>query len=294
MPLTISVLYSSSCEAAFGFENLAILGFAVNGVTYFNGIMHYDLAGAANVLTNFMGTSYLVTIVIALLADTKLGRYRAVVISGCIEFLVNKDSKYMIYLIHSQHEINCCTYSSYLWLINIYVQGLALLTIQAHYPHLKPPLCNMFLTKCDTVSGGKAAILFVGLYLIAVGTGGIKAGLPSHGADQFNEKDPLEKKQMSSFFNWLLLSLCIGGAISLVFIVRIQTDKGWDWGFGISSIAMFLAIIIFVSGFNKYRMHVIHGSSALIEIVQVRTLLLCFASQSTANQIVANITDLIK
>lgn len=95
MPLTISVLFSSCCEAAFGLENLAILGFAVNGVTYFNGIMHYDLAGAANVLTNFMGTSYLITIVIALLADTILGRYRAVVISGCIEFLVNKISIYI-------------------------------------------------------------------------------------------------------------------------------------------------------------------------------------------------------
>lgn len=60
---------------------------------------------------------------------------------------------------------------------------------------------------------------------------GIKAGVLAHGADQFDENDPHEARQMSSFFNWLVLSACAGAVLSLIFVVWIQTDVGWDWGF---------------------------------------------------------------
>lgn len=75
--------------ASFGFENMATLALAVNLVTYFNGTMHFDVADAANELTNFMGTSYIITILVAVLADSCLGRLKAVVVSGCLEFAVS-------------------------------------------------------------------------------------------------------------------------------------------------------------------------------------------------------------
>ncbi|XP_059638740.1 protein NRT1/ PTR FAMILY 4.5-like [Cornus florida] len=222
--------------AAFAFENLATLALAVNLVTYFNRVMHFIMADAANQLTNYMGTSYILAILMASLADAYIGRFMTVSISACIEFM-----------------------------------GLALLTIQAHYSKLKPPPCNIFdpTASCHQVDGGNAALLFAALYMIAIGASGLKAGLPTHGADQFDEKDPREAKQMSSFFNWLLLAVCIGGAASLTLIVWIQDNKGWDWGFGISTVAMLLAVIIFVSGLPRYRIHVFQGSSAITEIIQV-------------------------
>jgi peptide/histidine transporter 3/4 len=69
------------------------------------------------------------------------------------------------------------------------------LTIQAHYPKLKPPPCNIFdpAARCEKIGGGNSAVLFVALYVLAVGSAGIKAALPSHGADQFDEKT--QKKQ---------------------------------------------------------------------------------------------------
>jgi len=74
--------------AAFGMENMATLSLAVNLVSYFNQNMHYELADAANMVTNYMGVSYMLSIVVALLADTWIGRYKAVVISGFFESLV--------------------------------------------------------------------------------------------------------------------------------------------------------------------------------------------------------------
>lgn len=146
-----------------------------------------------------------------------------------------------------------------------------MLTAQAHYPSLKPPLCNIYdiTAHCETPSGGQEALLFIGLYLLAFGSAGVKAALPSHGADQFDEKDPREARLMSTFFNTLLLAICLGGAFSLTFIVWIQINKGWDWGFGIGTIAIFLGIVIFAAGLPLYRFRVGQGTNAFNEIIQV-------------------------
>ncbi|GKU94326.1 hypothetical protein SLEP1_g7837 [Rubroshorea leprosula] len=196
--------------AAFGFENMANIALTVNLVTYFNGILHFELPDAANELTNYMGTSFFLTILVTVLTDTYIGRFKAVLFSGFIEFL-----------------------------------GLALLTVQAHFPSLRPPLCNVFekTWQCGKLKTGDAAFLFVALYLLAAGTAGFKAAFPTHGADQFDEKGPKETRQMSSLFNWLLLALCIGGAVSLTLIVWIQDERGWDWGFGISTVTILCGVI---------------------------------------------------
>ncbi|KAF3451357.1 hypothetical protein FNV43_RR07452 [Rhamnella rubrinervis] len=221
---------------AFGFENMATMALAVNLVIYFNGFMHFELADAANQLTNFMGVSYILSILMGTLADIYVGRFKTVLISGNLEFM-----------------------------------GLALLTVQAHYPKLKPPLCNVFdpTSRCEKLSGANAAILFIGLYMLAAGASGLKAALPSHGADQFDEHDPEEAKQMSSFFNLLLLAICVGGVVSLTLLVWIQDNRGWDWGFGVSTMAMFFGVVTFAAGLPMYRIQLVKGTTAIVEIIQV-------------------------
>ncbi|KAG5562615.1 hypothetical protein RHGRI_005368 [Rhododendron griersonianum] len=142
--------------------------------------------------------------------------------------------------------------------------GLGLLAIQAHSSKLKPPPCDLFdpTAHCVKVGGGHAALLFGGLYLVAAGSAGIKASLPSHGADQFEEKDPKEAKQMSSFFNWFLLSGNIGTVISLTLVVWIQDNKGWDLGFGISSISM----VVYVAAFRNRNLRLPEDPEDLYEI----------------------------
>ena len=73
----------------FCFEQLATIALAVNLVTYFNGIMHFDIADAANNLTNFMGAMYILTILVAYVADTYIGRWKSVMVSGFLELSVN-------------------------------------------------------------------------------------------------------------------------------------------------------------------------------------------------------------
>lgn len=114
----------------------------------------------------------------------------------------------------------------------------------------------------------QAAAVFVALYLIALGTGGIKPCVSSFGADQFHEFDESEKKRKSSFFNWFYLSINIGSLIAASVLVWIQTNVGWGWGFGIPAVAVAIAVVSFFLGTRLYR-HQKPGGSPITRILQV-------------------------
>lgn len=57
-------------------------------------------------------------------------------------------------------------------------------------------------------------MLFIALYTIALGTGGIKPNVSSFGADQFDDKDPTQKREKESFFNWFYMFINIGSLIA--------------------------------------------------------------------------------
>lgn len=134
--------------------------------------------------------------------------------------------------------------------------------MQAHSPSLKPPPCNAetSTTPCQEVGGSKAAMLFIGLYTVALGVGGIKGSLPVHGAEQFDEGTPQGRKQRSTFFNYFVFCLSCGGLIAVTFVVWIEDNKGWQWGFVLCTIAILVSIPIFLAGSCFYRNKIPCGS----------------------------------
>lgn len=103
-------------------------------------------------------------------------------------------------------------------------------------------------------------MLFSGLYLVALGVGGIKGSLPAHGAEQFDESTPRGRKQRSTFFNYFVFSLSAGALIAVTLVVWIEDNKGWEWGFGVSTLTIFLSIPIFLAGSVFYRNKIPLGS----------------------------------
>lgn len=150
------------------------------------------------------------------------------------------------------------------------MQGLVILTIQARSTSLKPPPCTSSSTTCQSMTSSQAAMLFAGLYLSALGIGGIKGSLAPHGAEQFDKDTVQGRKGRSTFFNYFVFSLAGGGLIAVTFVVWIEDNKGWQWGFGIATIAILLSIVIFVAGSPLYRNKEPTGSP-LTTIVKART-----------------------
>lgn len=148
---------------------------------------------------------------------------------------------------------------------DIWLQGMGMLTISASVPGLKPTCYEK-----DVCSATKAqiALCFTSLYLVALGTGGIKPCVSSYGADQFDDHDKVEEKQKSSFFNWFYFVINIGALVAHSVLVWIQDNVGWGWGFSVPTIAMGIAVISFFSGTKLYR-NQIPGGSPLTRLSQV-------------------------
>ncbi|KAE8678690.1 Protein NRT1/ PTR FAMILY 6.3 [Hibiscus syriacus] len=215
-------------------ERLSTMGIAVNLVTYLGGTMHLPSAASANVVTDFMGTSFLLCLLGGFLADTYLGRYRTIAIFSSVQML-----------------------------------GTCLLAVSTKLPQLRPPSCqDTDVTQCQQANSFQMGILYLSLYLIALGTGGLKSSVSGFGTDQFDEKDEKEKVQMSYFFSRFFFVISIGTLMAVTVLVYIQDEVGRSWGYGISSASMFLALVVFFSGTKRYRYKKCLGSP-VVHICQV-------------------------
>ena len=211
-------------------ERLAYYGMSSNLVLYFKHQLNQSSATASKNQSDWSGTCYITPLIGAFLADAYFGRYWTI---ACFSI--------------------------------IYVIGMTLLTLSASVPGLKPTCygkddCNPTHTQ--------SAICFLALYLIALGTGGIKPCVSSYGADQFDDADEAEKKHKASFFNWFYFSINIGALIAASVLVWIQENVGWGWGFGIPAVAMAIAVLSFFSGTRLYRNQK-PGGSPLTRMCQV-------------------------
>ncbi|KAI5062321.1 hypothetical protein GOP47_0022860 [Adiantum capillus-veneris] len=215
-------------------ERLAYYGILSNLYVYLTSVLRESLPVAVKNVTNWSGVTLVMPIVGGFVADAYVGKYWTIaVVSG------------------------------------IYVLGLLLLTLSASVPSLKPSSCKVTTAGvCPKASKGQVAFFFMSLYLISVGTGGIKPCLEAFGADQFDDEDMTERKQKSSFFNWWYFALCIGGLLAVTVLVWLDDNVSWALGFGIPTIVMMIACIVFYVGTRHYR-HKLPGGSPLTQIAQV-------------------------
>ncbi|XP_010554364.1 PREDICTED: protein NRT1/ PTR FAMILY 8.3 isoform X2 [Tarenaya hassleriana] len=212
-------------------ERLAYYGIAGNLITYLTFKLHEGNVSAARNVTTWQGTCYITPLIGAILADAYWGRYWTI---GCFSA--------------------------------IYFVGMAALTLSASVPALKPAECVGAL--CPPATSAQYAVFFFGLYLIALGTGGIKPCVSSFGADQFDDTDSRERVKKASFFNWFYFSINIGALVSSSLLVWIQENCGWGLGFGIPTVFMGLAIVSFFFGTRLYRFQK-PGGSPITRVCQV-------------------------
>ncbi|KAJ4799470.1 Protein NRT1/ PTR FAMILY 5.10 [Rhynchospora pubera] len=200
----------------------AYYGVSSNLITYLTGPLGMSIATAAAAANAWSGSGSMLPLVGASLADSWLGRYRAIALATVLSIL-----------------------------------GYGMLALSAVLPPLKPSECHSHSTNnshCGPTSF-QLAFFFISLYLIAIAQGFDKPCGLAFGADQFDQSDPQEYVSRSSFFNWWYFSMCTGITIAVVVASYIEDNIGWGLGFGMLSIIMIPAFIMFLLGTSTYRFH---------------------------------------
>ncbi|KAL6603978.1 hypothetical protein ACP70R_044339 [Stipagrostis hirtigluma subsp. patula] len=148
------------------------------------------------------------------------------------------------------------------WTVVIFLSVYAIactLTVSASLPLLTGSSYNISIHH---------VALYVGLYLVALGNGGIKPCTSAFGADQFDGADPVERVTKSSYFNWYNFAVNTGSVLSGILLIWVQDNIGWEVGFAIPTVLMVFSLAIFAAGRKVYRYKIL-GGSPLTRISQV-------------------------
>ncbi|XP_065030499.1 protein NRT1/ PTR FAMILY 4.5-like [Musa acuminata AAA Group] len=213
--------------AMSGVENVGFIANMVSLVLYFMYVMHFDLAGSSTTLTNFVGATFLLTIVGGFISDTYMTRLNTALLFGFFE-----------------------------------IAGYILLAVQAYKSSLRPcPTCRL--------EGRNALLFHATLCLLAIGFGGTRGSFPALGADQFDKKNPKQKYQITTYFNFMLLSVTLGATVGVTVIVWVSTEKKqWSLAFLISMLLALLGFAFLAAGKPFYLVRV-PGDSPLLKLIQV-------------------------
>ncbi|KAK7260537.1 hypothetical protein RIF29_26664 [Crotalaria pallida] len=128
-----------ACLFVLGIEccdGMATFSLTTNLVTYLTTKLHEGNAIAARNVSIWQGTCYLTSLIGAVVADAYLGLYWTLVVSS------------MVYSI-----------------------GMSIIALSASIPALKPPECLGSL--CPAATPTQYAFFYLGLYVVALGTGGV-------------------------------------------------------------------------------------------------------------------------
>ncbi|MGN6387552.1 MAG: POT family MFS transporter [Verrucomicrobiota bacterium] len=91
--------------------------------------------------------------------------------------------------------------------------------------------------------------LFSGLWLIVIGSGGIKPCVSAHVGDQFGAGN---QHLLARAFSWFYFSVNVGSTLSMAITPVLLEKKGPAWAFGVPAVLMVLATFLFWIGRHKF------------------------------------------
>lgn len=192
---------------------LASGGWAANLLVYLIKEFHVKSIDAAQISNLVNGSTSLIPVIGAIIADSFLGCYSVVWISSFISFL-----------------------------------GIVLLFLTTTIHSLRPQHCeDGSSSSCKTPSKLQFSILYTGITLASIGIGGLRSTITTMGANQFQNP-----KDQGVYFNWYFVTTYLASVISSTAIVYIEDNVSWKLGFGLSVGTSILGLAIFLLGTRFY------------------------------------------
>uniref|UniRef100_A0AAY4AQ42 Solute carrier family 15 member 1 n=1 Tax=Denticeps clupeoides TaxID=299321 RepID=A0AAY4AQ42_9TELE len=198
-------------------ERFSYYGMRAVLVLYFRYFLRWDDDLATTIYHTFVALCYLTPILGAIVADSWLGKFKTII-----------------------------------YLSMVYTIGQAVLAVSAIH--------DITDFNRDGIPDDRTlhvVLSMIGLFLIAIGTGGIKPCVAAFGGDQFQEH---QEKQRSTFFSIFYLSINAGSLLSTIItpILRGQNcgihtqQRCYPLAFGVPAALMAVALVVFIVGSSMY------------------------------------------
>jgi POT family proton-dependent oligopeptide transporter len=148
---------------------------------------------------------------------------------------------------------------------------------------------NVFYLFGLAVLGGTAFVdsragAFIGLALMALGTGGIKPCVSAFGADQLVGAS---QRDSTAFFLLFYASINAGSTLSYIVTPIIRAVYGFQWAFLLSLLVLALSLLVFIAGSRLYRVLAPARTSVYSKFVAV----FCAASRAGSGAGVAGVAS---
>ncbi|KAJ3676481.1 hypothetical protein LUZ60_003893 [Juncus effusus] len=134
--------------------------------------------------------------------------------------------------------------------------SIIIFTLTAALKSLRPSPCILPSTdSCQAASLGQQTVLYLGVALLVIGTGGTRFNQGTIGADQFDRV-----QDQAIYFNWFFIFMYTSAIIGSTAIVYVQDSVSWVLGFGLSLASSAVSLIILLLGAKYYRRVQAQGS----------------------------------